>query len=116
MPRLGRVVFDVAAQAHDEIIDGARIGIFMQAPDFLEHGLARDRFAFVLDQIPQYIHFHQSQGKDLIAHAQLEEIEMDRFVAESENVIAGLVPARIVRVAGAAIRVGAAGPECARSG
>ena len=32
-----RIILNVAAQAHDEIIDGASVGIFPQAPDFLEN-------------------------------------------------------------------------------
>jgi len=37
--RMRRLRLDVAAQAHHEIIDGARVGVLVQAPDVFEHGL-----------------------------------------------------------------------------
>src|SRR6185436_6828501 len=42
MSRTARFLLDVPAQPHDEVVDGARVGIFAHAPDVLEHGLARD--------------------------------------------------------------------------
>ncbi len=29
MPRIGRIIFDIAPQPHHEIIDGTRVGIFV---------------------------------------------------------------------------------------
>ena len=39
---LGRIAFDVAAQAYDEIIDGAGVGILVQTPDVFEDRFARN--------------------------------------------------------------------------
>jgi hypothetical protein len=37
----GGIIFNIATQAHDEIIDRARIGIFLQVPDLLQNFFAR---------------------------------------------------------------------------
>ena len=44
---LGGIVFDVSAQADDEVVDGTSVGVFVQPPDFLENGFAGDDFAAV---------------------------------------------------------------------
>src|ERR1700694_970810 len=33
--RLGRLLLDIPAEPHDEVIDGAGVGIFMESPDLL---------------------------------------------------------------------------------
>ena len=58
MPRFGGVVFDVTAQANDEVVDGPRIGIFVQTPNLFEHRFAGDRLSFVLYQVPEDVHLH----------------------------------------------------------
>src|SRR5258708_7686679 len=40
MPRFGRVSLNVAAQAHDKIVDRARIRVFVKIPDVLQDGFA----------------------------------------------------------------------------
>ena len=40
MLRLGGVNFQVAAEPHDEVVDGARVGVLVQIPDVFENGLA----------------------------------------------------------------------------
>ena len=79
------IVFDITPETHDEIIDGARIGVFVQAPHFIEHALAGNRLSFVLDQIFQDIQFHQCERKHLVAHAQFERGEIDGLAAEFER-------------------------------
>src|SRR5439155_14728529 len=37
MARLGGIVFDIAPQADDEIVYGARVCVFVQAPDFFQN-------------------------------------------------------------------------------
>jgi hypothetical protein len=46
MLRLAGVSLDVAAEADYEIVYRARVGVFVQAPDIFEDGLARDGAAF----------------------------------------------------------------------
>src|SRR5262249_32284168 len=65
MPGALRIVFDVPPQPHDEVVDGPRIGVFMQTPDLFQHAPARDGLAFEADQVAQEVRFHQSQRKDL---------------------------------------------------
>ncbi len=36
---VGGVVFDVAAEADDEVVDGTGVGVFVDAPDLLEDAL-----------------------------------------------------------------------------
>src|SRR5213076_2390902 len=40
MARLCRIVFDIAPQADDEIVYGARVRVFVQAPDFFQNRFA----------------------------------------------------------------------------
>src|SRR5271154_1013627 len=58
---LGGILFDVAAEADDEIINGAGVGVFVQAPDIFEDGLARDGIAVAADQMAQKLGFHQGE-------------------------------------------------------
>ena len=53
MTRASRVVFEVAAQASDEVVDGARVAVLAQTPDLLQHGLARHHFAFMPQTVRQ---------------------------------------------------------------
>src|SRR5579864_3873413 len=86
MTRARRIVFNIAAQTHYEIVDGARVRVFMQSPNFSEHGFARDVFALMANQIAKDIGFHKSQWKNLIADAQLQAIEIHRLAVEAEGV------------------------------
>src|SRR5579883_560121 len=86
VPRMGGVVFDVPAQPHDEIIDGAGVGVLVQAPDLFEHVLTGNRAALVPDQVPQEIGFHKRQGENLAADAQFEQVEADRLAVEGKTV------------------------------
>src|SRR5580704_18082557 len=85
MSRPPRIVLDVAAQAHDEVVDRASVGIFAQSPDLFEHRLPRHRLSFVLDQVAEDVGFHERQRKYLIANADLEQVEVYRYVAERET-------------------------------
>src|SRR5579872_558625 len=38
--RGGRIFFEVTAQAHDEVVDGAGVGIFAHMPDLIQQFLA----------------------------------------------------------------------------
>ena len=82
MPGLRGVVFEVTAQAHDEVVNGAGVGVFAHAPHFLQHTLARYGFAFVLDQEAQDAGFHQRQRIDFSRGVHFQKIEVDGFFAE----------------------------------
>src|SRR6185312_13562327 len=61
MSRFRRIVFDIAAQANDEIVDGAGVGVFVQSPYFFENRLAGDDPSLVSYEMAQQFRFHQGQ-------------------------------------------------------
>src|ERR1700730_15312165 len=66
----GRFFLDIPAQTHDEIIDGARVRIFVEVPYVLEDCFSGNRMAGVLDQIAKKLRFHQCELKGLVSHLQ----------------------------------------------
>src|ERR1700733_10595433 len=40
MARMRGIVLNIAAQAHDEVVDGAGVGVLVQAPNVGQQGLA----------------------------------------------------------------------------
>ena len=58
MLRLGGIFFKVAPQADDEVVDGARVGVLVQAPDVLKNGFAGYISAIVPDEVAQQFRFH----------------------------------------------------------
>ena len=84
MARTRGIVLDVAPQPHDEVVDGAGVGVLAQSPDLLQHVFARDGFALVLDQVTQDVGLHQREWIDLAADAHFEQIEMHGFLAEDK--------------------------------
>ena len=76
--------FDVAAQAHDEIVDGARVGVFVQAPDVFEDGFARNGAAVVPNQVAQQLGFHQSELDGVVLGAQFKVAEVDGLAVEGK--------------------------------
>lgn len=49
----GGVVFDITAQADDEVVDGAGVGVLVDAPDVFEDGGSRDDLAFAIGEIAE---------------------------------------------------------------
>src|SRR5271165_3756030 len=86
MLRLRRVLLNIFTQAHDEVIDGAGVGVFVQAPDILENRLARHDAAVVADEMPKQLRFHQRQAKDLAVRSQFQRAEVDLLVVERVNI------------------------------
>ena len=82
MFRLRRIRFQIAPQAHDEVVDRARVGVFVEIPDILENRLARHRLAGVLHQVLQQIAFHLRQLILLVADVQLERFEIELLPRE----------------------------------
>ena len=68
MPRVLRIVLQIPPQANNKIINRPRIGIFLQAPNILQHIFARDRLAFMFNHEAQQVRFHQSEPEHLVAH------------------------------------------------
>src|SRR6185437_16967805 len=58
MARPCRIVLDVSAEPHNEVVDRTRVRVLVQAPHFLEHHPSGNGFAFMLDQVAQEIRFH----------------------------------------------------------
>src|ERR1044071_3019288 len=65
------LVLDVLAQTHDEVVDGARVGVVPQAPDLFEQGLARDDLARAADEGAQQVGLHQREAPRAVPRAQL---------------------------------------------
>src|SRR5688572_28710412 len=47
------IVLEIPTEPHDEVVDGARVGVLPHAPHLLEDGLPRHRLALMLDQITE---------------------------------------------------------------
>ena len=47
----GGVVFDVAAEADDEVVDGASVGVFVDAPHLFKDLFAGDDLAFAFGEV-----------------------------------------------------------------
>src|SRR5260370_10291800 len=86
MARVRGLFLDISPQAHDEVVDGARIGVLPPSPNIFEHGFAGHSLALVPDQIPQQIRLHQRQLQCTIRHVQLEGVEVDDFAREPKAV------------------------------
>ena len=86
---VGGVVFDVAAETDDEVVDGASVGVFVDAPDLFEDLLAGDDLAFVLGEVAEEVGFHQGEMSDAIGGDELEGVEADGAVVE--EVLVGLI-------------------------
>src|SRR5687767_6993669 len=74
----GRLVLDILAETCDEVIDRARVGVFVQVPDILENAATRHDLSLALDEIPQQIGFHQSKAVGPPSNVKLLRLEIDR--------------------------------------
>ena len=61
------LVLEVFAEADDEVVDRAGVGVFLQVPDLFEDGLSRDGPAFVFDEVLQEFCLHQRELDGLVA-------------------------------------------------
>src|ERR1700736_1288476 len=84
MAWVGRLVLEITPQAHDEIVDRARVGVLPYTPDLLEDHLARHGPAFVLDEKTEQRCLHQGERHGLVTYLDLELLEVDRPLAERE--------------------------------
>src|SRR5579862_2233262 len=83
--RLGGLGFDVAAEAHNEVVNGAGVGVFEEVPDILKNGFAGDGFAAIADEVAEKFAFHERQLKDLVAAAELQLLEVHGLIAELKD-------------------------------
>ena len=82
--RFGGVALDVAAEANDEIVDGARVGVFVEIPDVMQNCLARDGFAGAADEVAKEFGFHEGELNRLFADLELERLKVESFAVERE--------------------------------
>src|SRR5947209_15146477 len=79
-----RLVFYIAAQPDNEIVDGAGVCILVQVPDIFKNGLTRYRAAAVANQIPQQLQFHQCELKYLRGSAKLQLLKIHFLAIKPE--------------------------------
>ena len=79
------VFFEIAPQAHNEIINRPRIGVFVQPPDIPQNRAARDGAALVLYQVAQQLRLHQRQLNCAVLGAKLERFEINGLPIEAKN-------------------------------
>ena len=81
MDGVRRIDLDVSAQAHDEAVDHARLGLGLQTPHPLEQLPARDRLPLPLDQRPQQAGLPGRELHRLVTAREFETVEAHRHVA-----------------------------------
>ena len=82
MPRLGRIIFNVAPQTHDKIIYRASISVFVQSPNLFQNCFARDNTAAVANQNTQQFRLHQSKLNCVPLDAQFKFGEINHSSVE----------------------------------
>src|ERR1700759_4364308 len=85
MDGLRGIIFDVAAQANDEVVDSAGVGVFTHAPYLLQQLLARDDAALVAHQIAEQIRLHDGETDIASRGTQFERGEVDGAIVESKD-------------------------------
>ena len=86
---VGGVVFDVAAEADDEVVDGAGVGILVDAPDLFEDLLAGDDLAFAFGEVAEEVGLHEGEMGGAVGGDEFEGVEADGAVVE--DVLVGLI-------------------------
>src|SRR3984885_1019994 len=59
---IGRIVLDITAQAHDEVVDGARVRVLAHAPHLLQQLLARNAAPLMPHQVAQQVSLHDGEA------------------------------------------------------
>jgi len=77
---------NITAQAHNKVVYGPRIGIFVQIPDILENRLSGHGMSQIAHQVAEQVRLHHGQLHDVAAHTQLKILKVDDLVVEAENV------------------------------
>src|SRR5256885_1033784 len=90
MLRLRRIIFDIAAQTHDKVIDRTRVGVFVQVPYFFEDGFSRNYFSIVAYEVTQEFGFHQGEMDGVSESAQFEFAEINCLPNKAKHVWSAL--------------------------
>ena len=86
---VGGVVLDVAAEADDEVVDGAGVGVFADAPDLFEDLLAGDDVAGAEGEVAEEVGLHDGEVSGTMRRDELEGVEADGAVVEGVGVGVG---------------------------
>jgi len=86
MLRVGGVVFDIAAEADDEVVDGAGVGVFVDAPDLFENVFAGNDFTFAVGEVAEEVGFHDGEVSGAVGGDEFEGVEADGAVVEGVGV------------------------------
>lgn len=86
MAGAGGIVFDVAAKADDEVIDGAGVGVFVDAPDLLEDFLAGDDLGGAIGEVAEEVGLHKGELGGAVGGEEFEGVEADGTAGEGEFV------------------------------
>src|ERR1043166_433008 len=81
---MSRIILDIPPQPHYEIVDGARIRVLVQTPDFFQNLLARDDLPIVAHQMTQQFRLHQRETNCAVLRAQFESAKIDRPAREGK--------------------------------
>jgi hypothetical protein len=76
------IIFDVTPQADDEVVDGAGISVFVDAPDLFKNLLAGDDLAFAFGEVAKEVGLHEREMCDAVWRDEFESIEADGAVVE----------------------------------
>src|SRR5690606_28663327 len=79
-----RIDLEVAAQARDEIVDGACGRVCAELPDLLEKLLAADDAARVLDEVAHHVELEAGHLERLAIDHDVVRVEVDHRAAEGD--------------------------------
>ena len=86
MARVAGIVFDVAAKADDEVVDGAGVGVFVDAPDLFEDLLAGDDLVGAIGEVAEEVGLHEGELGGAVGSEELEGVETDGAAGEGDFV------------------------------
>src|SRR6267143_1060048 len=84
MARLSRILFDIAPQPHDEIIDRASVGVFVQTPNVFQNRLPRNYASLISDKMTQQHRLHHCQVNHVRAGAEFQRSEIDALAVKGK--------------------------------
>ena len=83
---VGGVVLDVAAEADDEVVDGAGVGVGVDSPDLLEDVGAGDDLALAVGEEAEQVGLHDGEVGEAVGGDEFEGVEADGAVVEEVGV------------------------------
>ena len=78
-------VFEMAAEADDEIVDGSGIGVFLQVPDLFEDHFSRHGTALVFDEVAEQFGLHQGNVNQFVAITKFEIFKVYGAAVDSDD-------------------------------